>query len=370
MALNFQQFQNRGGGAQGNIGSVLSAVAAGMPSKAENLGLQVEDSIQSSMKGLEELWVKGFSGMKDMNNFMDSYHFPSSIESWNHLTSGWGKREKLAAARAGINLLSYTQAFNQSKAQYLSGIENNIKNHQSMNKLSDAAMRNEFEGMRNVAAFVNKNTTDPVINNLVTPNRGWTDQIEGFGKAIVPFPGLFGMEQDTLGQGAAKAGTLLTLPMWGPKVAQGARYLGGKYSEFLGLGGGGTSSKGIIQTAKNLFKGSTPVTSGPAGQQLNLFPQGGAPTKKGILKSLTQKLGKSRALSLLAKLPKNPYLIAAALLGMGIYSLSKNKGSYQGSIDKRLEDTYGGGTPDYTGGNPQEAFAKAMAEYKSKYGLK
>ena len=370
MALNFQQFQNRGGGTQGNIGSVLSAVAAGMPSKSENLALEVESSIQNSMKGLEELWVGGFSGMKGMNDFMDSSHFPSSIESWNHLTSGWGKREKLAAARAGINLLSYTKTFNESKAQYLSGIENNIKNHQSMNKLSDAAMRNEFEGMSNVAAFVNKNTADPLISNLVTPNRGWTDQLEGFGKAILPFPGAFGMEKDTLGQGAAKVGTLLTLPMWGPKVAQGARYLGGKYSEFLGLGGGGTSSKGIIESAKNLFKGSTPVTSGPAGKQLNLFTPGGAPTRKGILKSLTQKLGKTRSLQLLAKLPKNPYVLAAALVGMGIYSLSKNKDSYQGTLDKRLQDTYGGGTPDYTGGNPQEAFAKAMAEYKSKHGLK
>ena len=362
MALNFQQFQNRGGGAQGNIGSVLSAVAAGMPSKAENLGLQVEDSIQNSMKGLEELWVKGFSGMKDMNNFMDSYHFPSSIESWNHLTSGWGKREKLAAARAGINLLSYTQAFNQSKAQYLSGIESNIKNHQGMNKLSDAAMRNEFEAMPNVAAFVNKNTADPEINNLVTPNTGWMDQIGGVAKAIVPFPTAFGMEQDTLLEGAAKAGTGFAAYKYGPKAYNWAT--GGK-----GVASG-ASAKGIIESAKNLFKGSTPVTSGPAGQQLNLFPEGGAPTRKGILKSLTQKLGKSRALRLLAKLPKNPYFIAAALLGMGIYSLSKNKDSYQGSIDRRLEDTYGGGTPDYTGGNPQEAFAKAMAEYKSKYGLK
>jgi len=362
MALNFQQFQNRGGGAQGNIGSVLSAVAAGMPSKSENLALEVEDSIQNSMKGLEELWVGGFSGMKGMNDFMDSSHFPSSIESWNHLTSGWGKREKLAANRAGINLLSYTKTFNESKAQYLSGIENNIINHQSMNKLSPSAMRNEFEGMPNVAAFINKNTANPEINDLVTPNKSWVDQIGGVAKAIVPFPGLFGMEQDTLLEGAAKLSGYGAAYKYGPKAYNWAT--GGK-----GIASG-TSAKGIIESAKNLFKGSTPVTSGPAGQQLNLFPEGGAPTRKGILKSLTQKLGKTRALRLLAKLPKNPYVLAAALLGMGIYSLSKNKDSYQAEQDRRLQEVIGGGSPDYTGGNPQEVFAKSMAEYKSKHGLK
>lgn len=372
MALNFQQFQNRGGGGQGSIGSILSAVAAGMPSKSENLNLEVQDSIKKSLTQLQKLWANGFSAMKDENDYMDRFHFPSSIESWNNLTSGWGKREKLAANRAGINLLSYTQAFNENKKQLISGIENNIRSHQSMNELSDSAMRNEFEGMPNVAAYINRNSTDPEINNLVTPNTSWHDQLGGALKTIMPFPGAIGwgldkigidnnLESDTLLEGAGKAATGITAYKYGPKAYNWAT--GGK-------GATSGSSSSILNQMKNIFKGATPVSTGPAGKQLNLFAPGGAPTKTSILKSLTQKLGKTRALSLLAKLPKNPYFIAAALLGMGIYSLSRNKGSYQSDVDARVQDTYGGGTPDYTGGNPQEAFAQAMAEYKSKHGLK
>lgn len=242
-----------------------------------------------------------------------------------------------------------------------------------MNKLSDSAMRNEFEKMRNVAAFVNKNTADPVINNLVTPNTAWYDQLGGAVKTIMPFPGAIGeglemvgidnnLESDTLLEGAAKLGGYGAAYKYGPKA----------YNWLTGGKGvaSGASAKGIIQSAKNIFKGATPVTSGPAGKQLNLFPPGSKPTKKAIVKSLTQKLGKSRALRLLAKLPKNPYVLGATLLAMGVYSLSKNKDSYQAEQDRRLQEVIGGGPSDYTGGNPQEVFAKSMAEYKSKHGLK
>ena len=355
MALNFNQLS----GAVQNTSAVnlLQSVAQGLPSTEEKLGMNMEVEINNALSGLQELYNGGVEKMSLMNDNMDKFHFPNAFETWNKISVDWSDKQKLAARRAGINALSFKEAFDSQKALLMQGIGQNITNYQSMTKTSDSGMRNLFEEMPEVAKYINNNTMDPVINNLMTPNKDWTDQIGGFGKAILPAPGLlFGFEKDTLGEAAGKVAGYGALYKYGPDALA-------KGKEFFGISSKAKGSESILSKAKSIF--SPKNVTGPSGEQLNLFDNKKTPSKSKIIQDLSKKIGKSRAFSLVAKLPKNPYLLLAALVGMGIYSLAKNKDTYQQSIDSRMTDTYGTGAP-----NPTDAFNQSMTAYKKKYNLK
>lgn len=352
MAINYQGFGNSIGGGSGNkIQEMLTSVAQGMPNSQEKMTQNVENHIQQALGQLTQLYSGGVGGFKGNEQYMDKFHFPNAFEAWNSFSSGFSKKEKLAAQRAGVNALSFKQRYDAQKGMIMQGIDSNLKNYQNMNKLSDGNMRAKMSKTPNIASFITENTLDPAVSNVSTPSRTWIDQIGGVAKAIVPAPVLFGMEQDTLGEAASKVAGYGAAYKYGPKgIAAAKEYFGMKPS----------AAKKIIDVVKS---------SGPTGQQLNLFGPSGAPTKTSILKSLTSKMGKSQALKLLAKLPKNPYVIAAALLGMGIYSLVKNKDSYQDSVNNRVSSTYGGGPVNTQQANPAEAFKTAMATYKKNNNL-
>ena len=354
-----------------NIGETLSRVASQMPTKAENMQLQLQGIINKELEGLSNIYALDVDkwdeyALTNENTGMvnNTFKSPNAFEAYNNWKSTLDDRGKLDAQRAGINPLTFKAAFDAQKNMLLEGIGNKIKSYQIQKNADERTMRTVLGKNTQIQGYLNANFIDPDLNSYLTPKKNWAQSLGGVAKTVLP--GFLTGEMDT---GSAALSKMIAYPTayglgrkYGPSAISYAK-------NFLGVPES-TTAKSVAEKAKNAFKGSTPKSTGPAGQQLNLFNKSGAPTKSSILKSLTSKLGKSRAISLLAKLPKNPYLMVASLVGMGLYNLVKNKDSYQEAVEGRYSDIYGEGAPDYTGMDPTQAFNKSMAAYKSKYGLK
>ena len=348
MALNFNQMGSMAGG--NSVGNVLSSVSAGLPSRGEKLSMDVQNSINTNLKSLVDL------SNTDIDSFKDAdFNVKSAFQAWNDLSSGWGKRERIAAQRAGINPLSFKKQYDGYQAMMIKEIENNIKSNQNMTKSSDSDMRSKFSNMPNLANYLSNNSVDPLITSMMTPKRTALDQISDFGSMLIP------KADDTLGE----------LAMSGPGiVAQGLgaralynRFFGGGAASggaAAGTGAGGAASPILGPDGNPLPKSSKSKLRKGAANLLSKA-KGKAPSMKSASSLLTKYLGKSRGLAMLARF--GPYGALAALIGGAGLALYSNRDNYQSAQDARVSNTYGGGPVDTSGAAGIEAARAKLAPY-------
>lgn len=353
MALNFQQLQNRGGGGQNSIGSLLSSVAAGMPSAGENIQLDVQSHMVNKLQPLMNINKADIETMKGLDA---TFKVEDAFTAWNELTSGWTRRQKLAAQRAGINPLSFKESYDNQKLLLVNDIGKKILAYQDMNKFSDNDMRAEFGDMSNIANYMSANSTDAAVTSLVTPKRTMVDQFRDM--RFLP-----GTDQ-TIGEAAmTTAGTGLTgAGLYG----LGKRVATGTLPSIPGFGGGSKTTPAGASRWSGFSQGNPSKRKTIMQKAKNLFSKGKAPSAKSISSFITKNLGKARGMSILARL--GPYGALAALIGGAGYALYKNRDTYQDSQDARLGATYGGGPVDTSGAAGIEAARQKMAAYNAQYG--
>ena len=355
MALNFNQMGSMAGG--NSVGSVLSSVAAGLPSRGERLSMDVQNSINTNLKSLVDLSNTDI----DSDKFKDAdFNVKSAFQAWNDLSSGWGKRERIAAERAGINPLSFKKQYDGYQAMMIREIENNIKSNQNMTKSSDSDMRSKFSNMPNLANYLNNNSVDPIITSMMTPKRTALDQLSDFRGMLMP------KADDTLGELATSVPGMLAGYGLGKgaynKFKTGSFFGGGAASGSAGAGtgAGGAASPILGPDGKPLPKSSqSSLRKGIA----NLFSKakGKAPSMKSTTSLLTKHLGKSRGLAMLARF--GPYGALAALIGGAGLALYNNRDNYQTAQDARVSNTYGGEPVDTSGAAGIEAARAKLAPY-------
>ena len=350
MALNFQQLQNRGGGGQNSVGNLLTSVAAGMPSIGENIQLDVQTHMMNKLQPLVNINKADIETMKGLDA---TFKVEDAFTAWNELSSGWSKRQKLAAQRAGINPLSFKEAFDNQKLMLVNDIGKKILAYQDMNKFSDNDMRAEFGDMSNIANYISANSSDAAVTNLVTPKRTMVDQFRDM--RFIPGP------DQTIGEAAfTTGGTLLTgASLYG----LGKRAITGTWPSIPGFGGAKTAAKGASAASQGAMPG---VGGGPTKTTITqkakkLFSKGKAPSAKSISSFITNNLGKSRGLAMLARF--GPYGALAALIGGAGLALYKNRDNYQEAQDARIGATYGGGPVDTSGAAGIEAARAKLAPY-------
>ena len=346
MALNFNQIGSMAGG--NSVGSVLSSVAAGLPSRGEKLSMDVQNSINTNLQSLVDL------SNTDIDSFKDAdFNVKSAFEAWNDLSSGWGKREKIAAQRANINPLSFKKQYDGYQAMMIKEIENNIKSNQNMTKSSDSDMRSKFSNMPNLANYLNNNSVDPVITSMMTPKRTALDQISDFGSMLIP------KADDTLGELAMSGPGIVAQGLTG-RALYNRFFGGGAASGGAATGAGGAASPILGPDGNPLPKSSQSKLRKGAANLLSKA-KGKAPSMKSASSLLTKYLGKSRGLAMLARF--GPYGALAALIGGAGLALYSNRDNYQSAQDARVSNTYGGGPVDTSGAAGIEAARAKLAPY-------
>tara|TARA_R100000152_G_C6781755_1_gene217043 strand:- start:6815 stop:7843 length:1029 start_codon:yes stop_codon:yes gene_type:complete len=342
MAINYQQLQSYRPNL--NIGSALANMASNMPDPMDNIQSSLQSTIQKKLQPLIALYGTSLSEWGNQ-----TVTPPNAFDAYNEWKSNLSKRELELAQKNGINALTFKQLFDGQQSLILDALGKKMKTYQLSTNADDSDMRGLLSGNSQLRGYLNANIVDPDVNNWLTPQKNWAQSLGGVVKAALPgyiATGEMDTGPEALSKIAGYAATGYAATKYGPGLVS-------KGKNFFGIKG-----------AKEAVKGASDIvskTTAKAGEQLTL-DFGGKPTRNEILKRLSSKLGKSKALSILKKLPKNPYLILASLVGMGLYNLVKSKDTYQSSVAKNVAQT-----ADLS--NPTESFNKQMAAYKAKYGL-
>ena len=341
MAINYQQLQSHRPNL--NIGSALANMASNMPDPMDSIQSSLQSTIQSKLQPLIGLYGTSLSEWENQ-----TITPPNAFDAYNEWKSNLSKRELELAQKNGINALTFKQLFDGQQSLILDALGKKMKTYQLSADADDSDMRGLLSGNSQLRGYLNANIVDPDVNSWLTPQKSWAQSLGGVVGGVLP--GFMTGEMDTGPEALSKIAGYGTTAYAAKKYGPG---LISKGKNFFGIKG----AKGAVKGASDVVS----KTTAKAGQQL-AFDFGGNPTKNEILKRLSSKLGKSKALKILAKLPKNPYLILASLVGMGLYSLVKSKDTYQSSVAKNVSQT-----ADLS--NPTESFNKQMAAYKAKYGL-
>jgi len=359
MALNFNQF-SLNQPSSNRVGKVLSAVAEGMPTASEKSSLIVDDYIGKQLGTLRTLAGAGVAGIPMVNETIGTERIPNAMEAWIEFNKEKSDKERIALKRAGITAVTFAEMFNMQKSAYLNSVVNNIKNYQGMNKVTNSDMRKLFANNQNVASFLNTNVQDPELSPLLTPKRTMSDQW----KDLRFMPGA----DQTFGEAA---GTLATdAAIAAPAYAVGKRLVTGKWPGMPGFGGGGAPASPTSTPLSPAIGGPSKTTIMQKARNIgnSIKGKGGKLTMESAKNWLKSRIGSKGLVNVLMKSPKTPYTLLAAGLAYGLYSAVKNKDKYQGSLDQRMEDTYGGGPVDTSGAAGIEAARQKMAAYNAKYG--
>tara|TARA_R110002020_G_scaffold90061_2_gene219551 strand:- start:11343 stop:12461 length:1119 start_codon:yes stop_codon:yes gene_type:complete len=371
MALNFQQFNTAG--PNNKVSDIIKGIASGRPTNQEYAYLKAENEIKTSLATLYDLSNTSFEKDEDGNytkilsaeRALKKQNIPNAFESWAALTGEMSNRDKVALKRSGMNAVEYAKLYNGYKNAYMDRIERNILNTKEMGKLSGSDMRGIFENAPTLRSFINMNSVNPNVKSFVSPKRTAFDQISDFGGMLMP------KADDTLGELATSVPGMIAGYGLGRgaynKFKTGSFFGGGAASGSAGAGtgAGGAASPILGPDGNPLTKSSqSSLRKGIA----NLFSKakGKAPSMKSATSLLTKHLGKARGLSMLARF--GPYGALAALIGGAGLALYNSRDSYQSGIDKRMQDTYGGGPVDTSGAAGIEAARQKMADYNAKYG--
>lgn len=363
MALNFQQFNTAG--PNNKVSDIIKGIASGRPTNQEYASLKAEGEIQKSLSTLYNLSNSSFSEQEilDAEEALKLQNIPNAFESWATLTGDMSNREKVALKRSGMNAVEYAKLYNGYKNSYMNRIEGNLLNVREMGKLSGSDMRGMFKDATKLRSFINMNSVNPDVKSFVTPKRTAFDQISDFGGMLMP------KADDTLGELATSlpgialggAGAMMarnkfkTGSFFGGGGASGGAGPASSASGTGGIGGTGPGPKTtIMQKARNIGN--------------SIKGKGGKLTMESAKNWLKSRIGSKGLVNVLMKSPKTPYTLLAVGLAYGLYSAVKNKDKYQGSLDQRMEDTYGGGPVDTSGAAGIEAARQKMADYNAKYG--
>ena len=196
-------------------------------------------------------------------------------------------------------------------------------------------------------------TPNPISEYLIEPlgvGEQWGRTFKGMGDWVKRRG-----EPTMSGAGATFLGGA-TLPIWGPKLAQGAKWLGGKWTG-MGAAGGADAKTVAKKGAKQVAK----QTSGEGIKSMfsNLTARFGG--LGGIREALIKKVGKGRALALMARLGLGG---AGALTGIGtaaglaltgatVFTIAKllmgTPEEYKAANEQRLQAVQGaaGAAPNY-----------------------